>query len=93
MQLTEHIHLIGSGRVGFDLTNEFDCHVYLVADGDDAAPVDAPGHLVLVLAGGDAGVALDAAVAVAEEFEPRHGQALRIWQRVTLVSCMKVTGS
>src|SRR6266404_5213267 len=44
-----------------------------VIDCDDAPAVDAPRHLVLVLAGGDAGVALDAAVGVAEEFHPRHG--------------------
>src|SRR5204862_2019620 len=43
-----------------------------VIDGDDAPPVDAPGHLVLVLAGGDAGVALDAAVGVTEKFHSRH---------------------
>lgn len=41
MELTQHIHLIGSGRVGFDLTNEFDCHVYLVHDGEEAVIVDA----------------------------------------------------
>ena len=41
MRLTEYIHLIGSGRVGFDLTDEFDCHVYLIADGDDAVIIDA----------------------------------------------------
>ena len=41
MQLTEHIHLIGSGRVGFDLTNGFDCHVYLVTDGTEAVIIDA----------------------------------------------------
>src|SRR5207244_5065989 len=44
-----------------------------VVDGDDAPAVDAPGDLVLVLAGGDAGVALDAAIGVAEEFHPSHG--------------------
>src|SRR5262249_32414409 len=44
-----------------------------VVDGDDAPAVDAPGHLMLVLAGGDAGVALDATVGVAEEFHPGHG--------------------
>src|SRR4029077_13616721 len=33
-----------------------------VIDGDDAAAIDAPRHLVLVLAGGDAGVALDATI-------------------------------
>src|SRR3982075_3126685 len=43
-----------------------------VIDGDDAPAVDAPRHLVLVLAGGDAGVAFDAAVGVAEKFHSRH---------------------
>jgi hydroxyacylglutathione hydrolase len=41
LQLTEHIHLIGSGRMGFNLTNELDCHVYLIHDGDDAVIIDA----------------------------------------------------
>ena len=45
-----------------------------VVDGDDAPAVDAPRHLVLVLAGGDAGVALDATVGVAEEFHSSHGR-------------------
>src|SRR5262249_57622748 len=45
-----------------------------VIDGDDAAAIDAPGHLVLVLAGGDAGVALDATIGVAEEFHTGHGR-------------------
>src|SRR3981189_2186339 len=48
-----------------------------VVDGDDAPAVDAPRHLVLVLAGGDAGVAFDAAVGVAEEFHPGHDRASR----------------
>src|SRR5262249_42286971 len=39
-----------------------------VVDGDDAPAVDAPRHLVFVLAGGDASVALDATVGVAEKF-------------------------
>src|SRR5262245_15914124 len=43
-----------------------------VIDGDDAPSVDAPRHLVLVLAGGDAGIALDAAVGIAEKLHPRH---------------------
>src|SRR5207344_1242360 len=43
-----------------------------VIDGDDTPAVDAPWHLVLVLAGGDAGVAFDAAVGVAEKFHPSH---------------------
>src|SRR3982074_312797 len=43
-----------------------------VIDGDDAPAVDAPRHLVLVLAGGDASVAFDATIGVAEKFHPRH---------------------
>src|SRR5262249_5164492 len=39
-----------------------------VIDGDNAPAVDAPRHLVLVLAGGDAGIAFDATVGVAEKF-------------------------
>src|SRR5436309_1141447 len=45
-----------------------------VIDGDDAAAVDAPRHLVLVFASGDAGVALDATIGVAEEFHTGHGR-------------------
>lgn len=41
MKLTEHIELIGSGQMGFNLTDALDCHVYLVHDGDDAIVVDA----------------------------------------------------
>src|SRR5207249_7275879 len=44
-----------------------------VVDGDHAAAVHAPGNLVLVLAGGHAAVALDAALGVAEEFHSGHG--------------------
>src|SRR5262245_33963038 len=46
-----------------------------VIDGDDAPPVDPPRHFVLVLAGGDASVALDATVGVAEKFHPSHCRA------------------
>ena len=92
----------GAGRVGAVHAGHRDRALarLAVVDGDDAAAVDAPGHLMLVLAGGDAGVAFDAAVAVTEELHPCHvliatplDRASRIWQRVTLVSCMKVTGS
>src|SRR5262249_43786284 len=43
-----------------------------VVGGDDARTVDAPGRFVLVLAGRDASVALDATVGVAEKFHPSH---------------------
>ncbi len=73
-----------------------------VIDGDDAAAVDAPRNLVLVLAGRHAGVAFDATVGVAKEFDAGHwcdpplnqaAVSALIWQSVTFVSCMKVTGS
>lgn len=43
MKLTEHIHLIGSGRLGFNLSDPLDCHVYLVHDGGEAVVIDAGG--------------------------------------------------
>src|SRR5260370_33251608 len=67
-----------------------------VADGPHAAAVAAPRHLVLILAGGDAGVAFDAAIGVAQEFHSSHGAAsyaARIWHSVALGSCMLVAGS
>src|SRR5690606_3318352 len=56
----------GTGRVGAVHAGHGDRALagLAVVDGDDAPPVDTPGHLVLVLAGGDAGVALDATVGV-----------------------------
>lgn len=41
MQLTASIHLVGSGSMGFDLTDPLDCHVYLLDAGSEAALVDA----------------------------------------------------
>src|SRR5499426_2362898 len=46
-----------------------------VVDGDDAPAVDTPRHFMLVLAGSDASVALDATVGVAEKFHPSHCRA------------------
>lgn len=40
MKLTDRIHLVGSGSFGFDLTDPFDCHVYLVDGGNELALVD-----------------------------------------------------
>lgn len=41
MQLWPSVHLVGSGRNGFDLTDPFDCHVYLIESENEAALVDA----------------------------------------------------
>jgi hydroxyacylglutathione hydrolase len=41
MNLLPGIHLVGSGWLGFGLSDRDDCHVYLVSDGDDAMLVDA----------------------------------------------------
>src|SRR5579875_2459714 len=40
MQLTERIWVVGSGRSGFWITNDFDCHVYLVDCGSSAVLID-----------------------------------------------------
>src|SRR5205814_2363245 len=40
MQLAERIYLVGSGSFGFDLTDAYDCHVYLVDGGAELALVD-----------------------------------------------------
>ena len=40
MQLAERIYLVGSGSFGFDLTDPYDCHVYLLDGGPELALVD-----------------------------------------------------
>jgi len=40
MQLADRIHLVGSGSFGFDLTDPYDCHVYLLDGGPELALVD-----------------------------------------------------
>ena len=40
MQLTETVHLVGSGQNGFSLTNPLDCHVYLLDGGSELALID-----------------------------------------------------
>src|SRR5919199_254262 len=40
MKLTENVHLVGSGRFGFELSNDFDCHVFLLDGGSEAALID-----------------------------------------------------
>jgi hydroxyacylglutathione hydrolase len=41
MRISERICLVGSGDGGFGLTDRFDCHVYAVDGGDEAALIDA----------------------------------------------------
>ena len=41
MKLTDRVHLVGSGMLGFGLTDRFDCNVYLLDGGDSLALVDA----------------------------------------------------
>jgi hydroxyacylglutathione hydrolase len=41
VRLTPRVHLVGSGAGGFHLTDAYDCHVYLVDGGIEAALVDA----------------------------------------------------
>jgi hydroxyacylglutathione hydrolase len=45
MKLSNHIYLVGSGRLGFNLTNELDCHIFLIVDGPGAVLIDAGGGL------------------------------------------------
>ena len=40
MQLTETVHLVGSGQNGFSLTDPLDCHVYLLDGGSELALID-----------------------------------------------------
>ena len=40
MQLTETVHLVGSGQNGFSLTHPLDCHVYLLDGGAELALID-----------------------------------------------------
>ncbi len=40
MRLTERVHLVGSGTQGFDLTDPYDCHVYLIDGGRELALID-----------------------------------------------------
>ncbi|MCX5906303.1 MAG: MBL fold metallo-hydrolase [Deltaproteobacteria bacterium] len=41
MRLTERVHLVGSGTLGFGLSHDRDCHVYLVNGRTEMALVDA----------------------------------------------------
>ena len=41
MKLTDRIYLVGSGHLGFSLTDPYDCHVYLIDGGAELALIDA----------------------------------------------------
>ena len=62
MKLTDRLYLVGSGSLGFDLTDEYDCNVYLLDGGSGAALIDAGGgrdvlSIMKIIEGG--GVPLD----------------------------------
>jgi glyoxylase-like metal-dependent hydrolase (beta-lactamase superfamily II) len=41
MQIDPQVYIIGSGQLGFDMTNPFDCHIYLFDAGDTYVVFDA----------------------------------------------------
>lgn len=41
MRLSERVYLVGSGLLGLGLTDDYDCHVYLIDGGTELALVDA----------------------------------------------------
>ncbi len=41
MKLTDIVYLAGSGSLGFGLSDDHDCHVYLIDGGEEAALIDA----------------------------------------------------
>ncbi|MDP2953251.1 MAG: MBL fold metallo-hydrolase, partial [Chloroflexota bacterium] len=43
MKLTDRVYLVGSGSSGVSLTDDFDCNVYLLDGGSEAALIDAGG--------------------------------------------------
>jgi hydroxyacylglutathione hydrolase len=43
MKIAERIHLVGSGQAGFGLTDDYDCHIYLLDGGDEYVLIDAGG--------------------------------------------------
>jgi hydroxyacylglutathione hydrolase len=41
MKLTEHVYLVGSGHLGFEMTDPYDCNIYLIDGGNELALIDA----------------------------------------------------
>ncbi len=40
MQILKDLYLVGSGRSGFGISDHYDCHIYLLDGGDEAALID-----------------------------------------------------
>ena len=40
MQLLKDLYLVGSGRSGFGISNDYDCHIYLLDGGGETALID-----------------------------------------------------
>lgn len=43
MKIADRIHIVGSGQTGFNLTDDYDCHVYLLDGGTEHVLIDAGG--------------------------------------------------
>lgn len=43
MKVTDRVHVVGSGKAGFNLTDPIDCHVWLLDGGEEYALIDAGG--------------------------------------------------
>ena len=41
MRLSENVYLVGGGDLGFNISHEFDCHVYVIDVGGELALIDA----------------------------------------------------
>ncbi len=41
MQITDEVHLVGSGNAGFSMTDDWDCNIYLIKVGNESALIDA----------------------------------------------------
>ena len=41
MKLTEEVYIVGGGRSGLGISNEYDCHAYLINGGEELALIDA----------------------------------------------------
>ena len=41
MRLTRSVYLVGGGTLAFGLSDDYDCHVYVIDGGEEMALVDA----------------------------------------------------